>query len=171
MKLSTRARYALRIMLDVAKNGGERAPVSLSGVAQRTGLSRGYLEQLALALKNARVLRGVSGRLGGYRLARPAKDITIGEIIEAAIGPICVVDCIEDTASCPLSDYCECRLLYSLINTGIQDVVHGYTLADLLDANWYRRVEELEHSVETRRRRASRAGGARRAGRPARTEK
>ena len=82
MRLGTRARYALRMMLDVASNGGEEEPVGITAVARRTGLSRAYLEQLALALRVGRLLKGVSGRHGGYRLAAPASDITIGQIIE-----------------------------------------------------------------------------------------
>lgn len=144
MKLSTRARYALRMMLDVARNGGENTPVSLATVAERTDLSRGYLEQLAQALRNARLLRGISGRHGGYRLATPATDITLDRIIEASIGPICLVDCIEDPVGCPRSEFCECRVVYSLINRRIADVLREYTLADLLDPSWVRdHVEAL----------------------------
>jgi Rrf2 family cysteine metabolism transcriptional repressor len=134
--LTTRARYALRMMLDVARNGGEDRPVSLASVAERTDISRGYLEQLALALRNARLLRGVAGRYGGYRLAESAKHITVGEVIEAVIGPICVVDCVDDPMSCPRAELCECRTVYSIINERIAEVLREYTLADLLDPGW-----------------------------------
>lgn len=133
MKLSTRGRYALRMMLDLAKNHGEEKPVSLTAIARRTGLSRGYLEQLALALRMAKLLRGVSGRSGGYRLSRPADQISIGEIIEATIGPICLVDCLDDPDSCVKASGCECRLIYSLINHRITEVLRSFTLADLVD--------------------------------------
>jgi len=139
MRLSTRARYALRMMLDVARHGGEERPVSLAEVAERTDLSRGYLEQLAQALRNARLLRGVSGRHGGYLLARQADEITVGDVIETAIGPVCVVDCIEDPEGCPRSEYCECRVVYSIINSRVSEVLHLYTLADLLDPAWVHR--------------------------------
>ena len=136
MRLSTRARYALRMMLDVARHGGADAPVSLAAVAERTGLSRGYLEQLAVALRNSRLIRGVAGRHGGYRLTQGTAEITVGQIIEAAIGPVCLVDCIEDPSGCPRSEYCECRLVYALINARIAEVLQEYTLADLLDPDW-----------------------------------
>ena len=136
MKLSTRGRYALRMMLDLARNQGGDRPVSLTSVANRTGLSRGYLEQLALALRTAKLLRGVSGRNGGYKLARPAGKINIGEIIEATIGPICLVECLDEPASCAQTETCECRVVYSLINHRISEVLHSYTLADLLDPAW-----------------------------------
>jgi Rrf2 family protein len=127
------------MMLDVARNGGEERPISLAEVAERTDLSRGYLEQLAQALRNSRLLRGVAGRHGGYQLAKPADEITVGHVIEAAIGPVCVVDCIEDPEGCPRSEYCECRVVYSIINSRVAEVLHNYTLADLMDPAWVRR--------------------------------
>ncbi len=136
MRLSTRARYALRLMLDIARNGGEEQPVSLAAVAGRTNLSRGYLEQLAMTLRNARLIRGVAGRAGGYRLAMPPAEITVGQVIEAAIGPICVVDCVDDPEGCPRSEYCECRVVYSLINARVAEVLHSFSLSDLLDPSW-----------------------------------
>jgi Rrf2 family protein len=126
------------MMLDVARNGGAEVPVSLATVAERTGISRGYLEQLALGLRNSRLVRGVAGRYGGYRLAAPASEITVGQIVEAAIGPICLVDCLEDPMTCPRAEYCECRIVYALINERISEVLREYTLADLLDPSWVR---------------------------------
>ena len=136
MRLSTRGRYALRMMLDLARHSDHGSPVSLSAVAERTGISRGYLEQLAIALRHARLIRGISGRYGGYRLQEPAGEIAVGQIIEAAIGPVCLVDCLEDPDTCPRADYCECRVVYALINDRIAEVLREYTLADLLDPGW-----------------------------------
>lgn len=133
MKISTRARYALRMMLDIGRHGDRKTPVSLTLVAERTGISRGYLEQLALALRNARLVRAVAGRYGGYKLATKKADITIRRIIEAAIGPISVVDCVDEPDTCPRSEYCECRVVYALINKRVADVLEDFTLADLLD--------------------------------------
>jgi Rrf2 family protein len=138
MKLSTRARYALRMMLDISRNGGEERPVSLSEVSERTDISRGYLEQLALVLRNARLLRGVAGRYGGYRLTQQPAEITIGQVIEAAIGEICLVDCLDEPQGCMRSEGCECRMVYALINRRIADVLHNFTLADLSDPSWVR---------------------------------
>ena len=140
MKLSTRARYALRMMLDIARNGVDGEPVSLTAVAGRTDISRAYLEQVALGLRAARLLRGISGRHGGYCLTAPPSEVTVGQVLEASIGPICVVDCLEDAELCPRSDYCECRLVYGLINDRIAEVLQSYTLGDLLDPNWVRAV-------------------------------
>lgn len=149
MRLTTRARYALRMMVDVARNGGEKKPVSLASVAERTGISRGYLEQLVLGLRNARLLRGVAGRYGGYRLAEHPSRITVGTIVEATIGPIFLVDCVEDPSTCQRADHCECRVVYSLINERIAEVLREYTLADLLDPSWIsdQGVTRRDHSL------------------------
>jgi len=131
MKLSTRGRYALRLMLDIARSGKDGRPVSLTSVTGRTDISRGYLEQLALPLRNANLLKAVSGRYGGYMLAKPATEITLGRIIEAAIGPINLVECVARPDDCMRSEGCECRMVYQLINRRITEVLDEYTLADL----------------------------------------
>jgi Rrf2 family protein len=124
------------MMLDLARHGGLEKPVSLAAVAERTDISRGYLEQLAMALRNARLVRGVAGRYGGYRLTEPPERITVGQIVEAATGPVCVVDCVDDPATCPRAEGCECRLIYGMVNERIAEVLREYTLADLLDPSW-----------------------------------
>jgi Rrf2 family protein len=121
------------MILDVARHGGEHTPVPLAAVAHRTDLSHGYLEQMASGLRRARLLRGVSGRKGGYRLAMPATEIKVGDVIEASIGPICVVDCVQDPSICARAVRCETRALYCLLNRRIVKELEALTLADLLD--------------------------------------
>jgi DNA-binding IscR family transcriptional regulator len=82
----------------------------------------------------------VSGRHGGYRLTTPPAEITLGQIVEAAIGPVYLVDCLEDSTTCIRAEYCECRVVYALINRRIQEVLREYTLADLLDPSWIQRT-------------------------------
>jgi Rrf2 family cysteine metabolism transcriptional repressor len=143
MRLSTRARYALRMMLYLAKNGGDHQPVSLATISQQTGISRGYLEQLAIALRSASLVRGVAGRYGGYRLARSPHEITIGTVIEATIGPMRLVECVEEPEVCNRSDNCECRAVYRLINQRIGEVLDEFTLADMARSDWTVRVAEV----------------------------
>ena len=140
MKLSTRARYALQSMIVIARYSENGKPVSLERVAQITDLSRRYLEQLVIGLKEAALVKGISGRSGGYLLARAAGDIKIGQIIEAAIGPINIVDCVLQPDTCLRSDICECRCLYWLINNGITQVLNECSLADLSDKEWLRKL-------------------------------
>jgi len=132
------------MMLDIGRHGDRTTPISLTLVSERTGISRGYLEQLALSLRNARLVRAVAGRYGGYKLAAPKTEITVRMIIEAAMGPISVVDCVDEPNTCSRSDYCECRVVYALINNRVAEVLEEFTLADLLDPNWDRfRAAEL----------------------------
>jgi Rrf2 family protein len=138
MKLRTRARYALRAMIQIARDGVDGKPVNLSDIAFRTSVSRRYLEQLVIPLKNASLLRGVSGKEGGYLLAKPSDEIRVGDIIEAAIGPINIVDCVNDPESCMQLEWCECRPLYVLLNRRIREAFDAFTLADLAE----RRIEQ-----------------------------
>lgn len=133
MKLSTRARYALRMMIAIARQGNGSRAVSLAAVAEKTLISRRYLEQLAIPLKTASLIRGISGRAGGYRLARPPDKILLGEIVEAAIGPINIVDCVREPEICLKADVCECRTVYQLINDGITDVLNRIRLDQMAD--------------------------------------
>lgn len=144
MKLSTRARYGLHCMIAVSKMGRDDQPVPINRVARSTNISKRYLEQLAIGLKNASLLRSVSGRGGGYCLARPAEDIRIGEIVESAIGAINIVECVLCPEQCEDSDYCNCRGLYSMINRRITDIFYEYTLADLCDEGWRERMAPVQ---------------------------
>jgi Rrf2 family protein len=132
MKLSTRARYALRMMVEIARKPGADL-VSLSRVAEDTKISKRYLDQLALALKTSSLMRSMRGRGGGYQLARAAEEISVGEIIEAAIGPINVVECVRCPELCLKSAYCECRWVYVRINNEIVNVLNNMSLAELAD--------------------------------------
>ncbi len=131
MKISTRARYALRMLIEIDRMSDGGKAVSLKDIAARTRISRRYLEQLAIGLKNGSLIRGLSGRSGGYRLARPAEQITIGQIFQAAIGPINIVDCVRQPESCLAADVCGCRSIYQLLNNRITEVLDEFTLADL----------------------------------------
>lgn len=131
MKLNTRARYVLRAMIQIERNSRNGKPVNLSDIAAKTSLSRRYLEQLVIPLKNASLIRGLSGKEGGYLLAKPPEEICVGAIVEAAIGPINIVRCVNDQDSCMQVEWCECRPLYVLLNQRIRDAFNSFTLADL----------------------------------------
>ncbi len=131
MKLSTQARYALHAMIVISRLSDGDQPVSLKRVASITHLSRRYLEQLVIGLKKSSLLKGINGRGGGYLLACSAEDIKIGQVVEAVIGPINIVDCILQPDTCLQSDLCECRCLYKQINDQIVQVLNQYSLADL----------------------------------------
>jgi Rrf2 family cysteine metabolism transcriptional repressor len=139
MKLTTRARYALRAMIKIAQQSDGGRPVNLTDIAKTTSVSKRYLEQLVIPLKNASLLRGVSGKDGGYVLAKSAEEIRVGDIIEASIGPINLVDCVADPNFCMKTEWCECRPLYLLLNQRIRDAFNAFTLADLAE----HRIDEI----------------------------
>ncbi len=139
VRLSTRARYAMHLMIEVARRTD--APTSLREVTDRTRISRRYLDQLATSLKNANLLRSQSGHGGGYRLTRPAARIAVRDIVEAAIGPINIVECVRRPETCLKSELCECRIVYALINHRILDLLRDISLADMADKDWLRRAE------------------------------
>ncbi len=121
----------MRLVLEVHRLGGTVAPVRLSEVARVTGISRRFLEQLALALKRHGLLGAVPGRRGGYYLARPAEQISIGDVITAAAGPISLAICVEYSDICMHAEYCECRLVWSLLQSRVDAVLAEHNIAEL----------------------------------------
>ena len=140
MKISTRARYALRLMVDIARKYDGLHPVNLRRVAEGNDLSFGYLEQLMISLRNASLVRGLSGRKGGYILARPAEQIRLIEIVEAVIGPINLAVCVLNPENCWRSPICESRPIWVMLNTMIREVLDRYTLADMAEERWLERI-------------------------------
>lgn len=131
MKINTRARYALRMMADICKNE-DGTPVPLKDVAERQGLSKRYLDQLAIALRNASLLKSVQGMRGGFLLARPGNEIRIIDIIEAVDGPVDILGCISDEHFCQRSEYCPSRTIWETINDNIVETLSHHTLEDLV---------------------------------------
>jgi Rrf2 family protein len=126
-------------MIKIAQHSDAGKPVNLTEIAETTSVSKRYLEQLVIPLKNASLVRGVSGKEGGYLLARSADEIRVGDIIEASIGPINLVDCVDDPDFCMKTEWCECRPLYVLLNRRIRDAFNSFTLSDLAE----HKIEEI----------------------------
>ena len=133
MKTSTKARYSLRLMIDIANNEGT-GPVPLAEVSRRQGISIKYLEQLAKDLSRAGCLTGVRGAGGGYRLGRPAAQISAGEVIKAAEGDFLPVACLtEEEAECPLASGCKTATFWGGLRDAVDSYVYNVSLADLAD--------------------------------------
>ncbi len=133
-------------MVVLAKQSDPDQAVNLATISRITEVSRRYLEQLAISLRTYSLVRGVTGRNGGYMLTRPPERISVGEIVEAAIGPINIVHCVLDRRSCTKAQTCACRKVYCRINDGINDVLEGITLAELAGVQ-----EGAPHSAPQRR--------------------
>jgi len=143
MKFTTRARYGLRMMVELARLLEKEQLVHLGRIARITGLSENYLAQLAMSLKNHDLLIGVSGKKGGYQLARPATEIKISEIIQAVSGPLAATDCVDHPEICLNSSFCEARALWVLVSYSVTNVLNDHSLADLTSKGW---LDELRGS-------------------------
>ncbi len=130
LKLSTKARYAMRAMIELALHEGA-GTVQLRAVAQAQRLSPKYLEQLTIPLRHAGLIQTERGPRGGYELARPASTITALEVVEAVEGPVNLLDCIERTAACDRTGACAARDLWMRVNESISRALAETTLADL----------------------------------------
>lgn len=134
MKISTKGRYGLRAMIDLASNCSNGTPVFLSEIARRQGISEKYLEHIFSALHKGGIVKAQRGRKGGYLLNREAGRITLNDIITTLEGPCDLVDCAGSTLSvCPRVDACVTREIWQLLGNKIQDVLDGYTLASLVE--------------------------------------
>ncbi len=120
-------------MLELSLRADDPNPVAMSVVAQRASISKPYLDQLAMALRHAHLIRGRAGRRGGYVLARAPKDILLREIVEAVIGEVNVTECVADPGVCGRSEFCSCRRVWVEINARIRAVLDDYTLEELTD--------------------------------------
>ena len=132
MKISTKGRYALRLMLDIALTGGE-APVSLRDVAQRQDISDKYLEQIITPLGRAGLVRSVRGAGGGYLLTRPPEEYTVGEILRLLEGSLVPVICAEAKSCCCRAEQCVTQEIWEEIAAAVSAVVDHTTLADLVE--------------------------------------
>lgn len=140
MRLSTKGRYGLRAMIDLAAYSVNET-VSLNSVAERQHISEGYLEQLMAKLKKADLVVSVRGASGGYRLARSPKEISVGDILRALEGNLKAVDCPGITAGgCEDSASCVTKYVWQRMNESITKTVDEIKLADLIDES--RRVKE-----------------------------
>jgi Rrf2 family protein len=138
------------MMVEISRQTTADSPaLTLKEIAEITGVSRRYLEQLAIALKNAVLVRGKQGKGGGYSLAKPAAEILVGEIIEAAIGPINIVDCVLEPGACDKSEECGCRSIYCEINARIADTLNDLTLEDLAEKDQFEKKKKETGLFET----------------------
>ena len=134
MKISTKGRYAVRVMLDLARHhNGEY--VKLKSVAMRQGVSEKYLEQIIAVLSRAGFVKSVRGAQGGYKLAGDPSSFTVGMVLRAAEGSLAPVACMDgagDEIDCERAGTCETLPLWKKLKKAIDDVVDNVTIADLL---------------------------------------
>ena len=132
MKISTKGRYAIRMLLDLAERQGS-GPVTLKDIAERQEISKKYLEQIVPLLNKSGILQASRGFQGGYTLARTPDKYTAGEILRLTEGDLTPVPCTVDASACPRSGDCSTLSLWQGLQKVINDYLDSITLQDLLD--------------------------------------
>ena len=131
MMISTRGRYALPVMIDLAEHSEGIIP--MKAVAQRQGISLKYLEQILPVLTKHHLIEGIQGRGGGYRLCRKPEDYTAGEILRLTEGDLAPVSCLgAEAAVCDRSGDCRTLPLWSGLNNVVNEYLDSVTIADLM---------------------------------------
>ena len=133
MKLTTKGRYGLRAVIDLAVYAKDE-PVSLAAVAERQNISISYLEQLIAKLKKAEIVQSTRGAQGGYTLAKSPEEISVGAILRALEGNLNPVDCVETNGEspCASSDFCVTKYVWKRISDSINDTVDAIFLSELI---------------------------------------
>ncbi len=131
MKISTKGRYGLRVMLDLAENGNGNF-VSLTDISNRQDISLKYLESIISSLKNAGLVESTRGKSGGYRLTKTPSEYSVGEILKSAEGSLSPVSCLEANVNCPHADKCLSLPVWVGLDKVIDDYLENYTLEKVL---------------------------------------
>lgn len=140
MKLSTRSRYGVRALLELAIDF-DKGPLQIKTIATRENISNKYLEQLISTLKAAGLVVSVRGPKGGYKLARAPQDIELSEVFQVLEGPITMFDCLVDKNYCTRCGDCLTKKIWLRMQNAISDVLKSITLADMA-------VDAGEHKKE-----------------------
>ena len=130
MRISTRGRYGMRAMLDLAEHFDE-GPIPVKSIAERQGISVHYLEQILNKLKRVGLVKSVRGIKGGYSLAKRPEQISAEDVIGVLEGSISPVSCLDNGANCDRADECATRILWADLKKSIDEVLSATTLADL----------------------------------------
>lgn len=132
MKLSTRTRYGMRAIIELAEND-RKGPLQIKIIAQRQDISAKYLEQLMVVLKSAGLVRSIRGAKGGYVLAKTPNQIKLSDVFHCLEGPVTTVECIENEDYCRRSPDCVVRLVWIQVQEAIEGVLQSITLQDVVD--------------------------------------
>lgn len=146
MKISTKGRYAVRVMLDLALNNTGEC-IKVKDIAARQGISEKYLEQIIAMLNKAGYVISLRGAQGGYRLARNPKDYTVGMILRLTEGSMAPVSCLDEGApECERCDTCETLEVWKEIYAAVNQVIDNVTVADLVERR-QKRLNNLNYSI------------------------
>lgn len=146
MKISTKGRYAVRVMLDLALNNTGEC-IKVKDIATRQGISEKYLEQIIAVLNRAGYVNSVRGAQGGYRIAKDPSEYTVGMILRLTEGSMAPVACLDEGApDCDRCDTCETLEVWKDLYAAINNVIDNVTIADLVEKS-RQRAENLDYSI------------------------
>lgn len=131
MKLSTRTRYGLRAMVELA-SFGSKGPLMVRKIAEKQMISKKYLDIIFTSLKLAGLVRAIRGATGGFLLTRAPEEIRVSQIVEALEGALAPVECCQSPELCDRSDVCAAQRLWLRLETAIRETLDAVTLADLV---------------------------------------
>ena len=134
MRLSTKGRYGLHTMFELARHYGED-PIPLSEVSKATDLPMGYLEQLVRKLKKDNLVDSIRGPKGGYFVTRDPKDITIGDVLRSAEDFFGITECSNSDGVCCKENYCIARQVWQVIEDEMNNTIDSISLQDMVDRN------------------------------------
>lgn len=145
MKISTKGRYAVRLMIDIAMNDTGQ-PIRIKDIAKRQDISEKYLEQIISVLNKAGYVKSIRGPQGGYTLARKPEDYTAGMILRLTEGSLAPVSCLEfEENDCQRQELCATLELWKRVDDAVKGVVDDVTLADLVE--WQRQKSSDFYSI------------------------
>jgi Rrf2 family protein len=146
MKLSTRARYGVRLMIDLALHYGNGA-VFLKDIARKEDISEKYLSLIVIPLRSSGLVNSVRGANGGYILAREPAQINMKEIMDILEGGTCLVDCVKNPSACERVPICVSRDIWSMIDGKISEALIGVTLETLIKMNQEKAEKAIMHNI------------------------
>ncbi len=132
MMVSTRGRYALRMMIDLAENSHDNEYIAMKDIAERLEISKKYMEQIMPVLVRNGLVEGMQGQGGGYRLTRRPEDYRVGEILRLTEGDLAPVSCLSGDSPCTRSGGCRTIAMWSRFNKLTNAFFDGITVADLM---------------------------------------
>jgi Rrf2 family protein len=137
MKLSTKGKYGVRAVFEIARHYG-KGPITIKEIVERQGISTSYLEQILYRLGKAGLIDSVRGPAGGYLLSRAPSDLTIGDIIRTLEGPIALSHCLEpgDAGECYQAEDCVARMVWTRVGAKIEEALDSITFSDLLQQDY-----------------------------------
>ena len=141
MKFSTRGRYGIHAMYDLALNV-DNGPQPIKAIAEREDIPEAYLEQIFAALKREGLVTSVRGAQGGYALAKAPEAISVGDVLQAVEGNISLAECLEGDHMCEKAGVCPSRIVWRKLRDGMKAIVDGISLQDMIEDHRRMRAQE-----------------------------